>query len=332
MGIFRRDETMIGIDIGSASVKAAVVDHATDTPRLLRLVSAPMPPEAIREGEVADREAVIDALRRLVEQFHAPMERVTVAVGGRDVVVRKIGIEPAAESDLPEVIRWEAESVVPFEMRDVHLAWQRLETGTDEKTDILLVAARKELVKQRLELLSEAGIHASIVDVDVFGLFNAFEHNYPSATDSLMALINVGHETATIVVCEEGVPVGGRDVPFGSRQLAREPGDEGADPGAELGLAVERTIASVVDARSARRASSVFLSGGAARTPRLGDAVARYLGTHVEVVTPFQRLDVAPEVLARLGDDDQAPRWMLPVGLALRSPAKPRRKPASGER
>jgi type IV pilus assembly protein PilM len=347
---------MIGIDIGSDSVKAAVIDHAAQMPRLMQLVTTPVRKGAIREGEIMDSTAVIDALRKVTGQLGL-MRNITVAVGGRDVIIRKISLDPVPEEDLHEVIRWEAESVVPFEMRDVSLGYQLLDPAGRGTTDVLLAVARKNLVEQRLQLLEKAGITAGIVDTDAFALFNAFELNYPMIETGLYALVNIGLETATIVVCHNGIPLGARDVPYGSRQLGCEGVDvppllatESSAPEvsveavervsslsrqriAELGTAVERMVGSSVSAADRGcRPGAVFLAGGTAAAPGIGECLAHQMGVRVEVASPFLKLEVAPAALGTLTESHRPSVWMLAIGLALRPATDCHRKRARGRR
>jgi type IV pilus assembly protein PilM len=252
---------------------------------------------------------------------------------------------PAA--DAREVISWEAEQYVPFDMENVQLDFQILDPEADGvQMNVLLVAAKKELVEQRLSLLADANLSAGIVDVDAFALYNAFEYNYPTASQGLAALVNVGHEITTIIVHEDGVPIVTRDVPFGSKHLREAlrrmhglSSDEADqvlrgqssrvaevekllyERGTELAQAIERATAFITADRGIGSGiGAVYLSGGAARVPRLQEAIADRLRVRIEVVNPLQRLEVAPEAMADLPSEDSAAMWMLPVGLALRAP------------
>jgi type IV pilus assembly protein PilM len=213
--------------------------------------------------------------------------------------------------------------------------------------NVLLVAAKKELVEQRMMLLSEAGLKASVVDVDAFALFNVFEYNYPAASKGLVALVNIGHEVASVIVHEDGVPIVTRDIPFGSKHLREDLrrlhgfSSEEAEAvaqgrskrvdevekllmerGADLAIAIERATAFVsADLGVGGGISAIYLSGGAARMPKIQDALGARMRVRVEVVNPFQRLEIAPEAMAELPGEDAAAMWMLPVGLALRPSA-----------
>ena len=64
--------------------------------------------------------------------------------------------------------------------------------------EVILVAAKKELVDNKMALLADAGLSASVIDVDAFALHNAFERNYPEAMEGIVALVNVGHEVTNV--------------------------------------------------------------------------------------------------------------------------------------
>lgn len=346
MALFRRSKQTIGLDIGSGYVKAAVVDHSAEEPRLLRIASLPLVADAIVEGEIIDPPLVVDTIQAVMQTLGGGGRSVVTAVGGRDVIVKKIQMDRMPESDAREVIRWEAEQYVPFEMSNVQLDFQILDPeAAGLQMSVLLVAAKRDLIDQRMMLLSDAGLAAEVVDVDAFAIFNAFEYNYPAASRGISALVNVGHEIATVIVYQEGVPLVTRDVPFGSKQLREElrrmhglsadeaevvvQGNTARDPnidrllyerGSELALAVERATAFLGLDGGTAHLGAVYLSGGGARIPRLQDAISDRLRVRIEIVNPLQRLDVAPEAMADVPAEDSAPMWMLPIGLALRTP------------
>ena len=347
MALFRRNKQTIGLDIGSGFVKAAVIDHSSEEPRLLRLASLPLVSDAIVEGEIMDPPLVIDTIQAVIQTLGVRNRAVVTAVGGRDVIVKKIQMERMSESDAREVIRWEAEQYVPFDMENVQLDFQILDpAGDGMQMNVLLVAAKRDLVDQRLVLLADAGLTAPVVDVDAFALFNAFEYNYPTASSGIAALVNVGHEIATVIVHQDGVPLVTRDVPFGSKHLREDlrrmhglssEEAEGVvhgkgsrsgeidrllyERGSELALGIERATTFLsMDGGIGTGLGAVYLSGGAARTPRLQDAISDRLRVRIEVLNPLQRLEIGPEAMADLPDEESAAMWMLPVGLALRAP------------
>ena len=348
ISFLRRNRTTIGLDIGSSFVKAAVVDHSGPQPELTRIAYLPLVADAIVEGEIMDPPLVADTIRAVVESLGVAPKQVVTAVGGRDIMIKKIQMDRMAVDDAREVIRWEAEQYVPFDMSSVQLDFQVLDPDQDGlQMNVLLVAAKRELVDQRMMLLHDAGLTASVVDVDAFALHNAFGHNYPDSDRGTVALVNVGHEISTILIQQEGVPIVNRDVPFGTRhireELRRMQGMSANEADAvlqgisdklpdcipllgerceELAMGIERALAFLaVDGFEGNGVGTIYLSGGCARIPRLIDVIASRLGSRVEVANPLQRLRVHPDASAQVPNGELAPMLMLPIGLALRTAA-----------
>ncbi len=345
MSFIRGKQRTLGIDIGSAFIKAAVIDHSGAEPRLVRIASAPLASDAIVDGEVVNPKTVVEALRLIAESLEIRFRRVVTGVGGRDVIVKKVSIDRMREADAREVIAWDAEQYIPFDPGDVQLDIQILDPGGDgAEMDILLVAARKDLVERRSALLVEAGLPPSVVDVDAFALSNAFEYGNPASSNGRDVLVDIGSETTTIVVREAGSPVAIRDVPFGSRHLREDltclcgmseseinrllAGEVGASAAADellrtraddLATAVERATAFLDSGPDATSTiGTACLSGGGARLPRVQEAIARRLRVRTEIANPLQRLEVTPEVAGDIPSDGVG-MWMVAVGLALRS-------------
>jgi len=345
--LFKRSRYTIGLDIGSGLVKAAVVDHSGDVPRLTRLASRPLRSDAIVDGEIMDPPRVAATIRGVVEDLDIRGRSVVTAVGGRDVIVKKVRLPRTTAADARETLRFESAQYIPFGAENVQIDFQILDpAGEGPQMEVLLVAAKRELVNQRMALIADAGLSAAVVDVDAFALFNALEFNYPAASRGSAALVNVGHEVTTVVVHQDGIPVVSREVPFGSRQLtddlrrslglSREEAESIIEArraptveieqrcyekATELAVAVDRATAFLgIEGGGAGGVESIYLSGGGARIPRLLEAIADRTRARVEVINPVQRLDVAPEASAEVSGDTTAAMWMLPIGLALRSP------------
>lgn len=344
MGLFGRKKTTVGLDIGSGFVKLVEVDHSGDQPEVVRVAVRPLVADAIVEGEVMDPAVVADTARELLEDSDLGGREVVTAVGGHDVIIKKIDMDRMEEGDAREVIRWEAEQHIPFDINSVELDFQILDPESDsERMEVLLVAAKRELVDNKLSLLQEAGLSAGIIDVEAFALHNAFEHNHPEASEGFVALVNVGHETTNVNILENGVPVLTRDIPFGSRKikedLQRERGLSSEEAEAvlqgeetvaelesfvrrsadEVAVGVERAAAFLMTQQAGASLGRIFLSGGGARVPGLIEAVAERMGVETQVVNPFERIPVRPGA-GEFEVNGAAPMLLLPLGLGLRNP------------
>jgi type IV pilus assembly protein PilM len=347
MALFGRSKTTVGLDIGSGLIKVAVIDHSKKEPELVRVAVVPLLADAIVEGEVMDPGIVAEAIQGALAAAGVKTKQVVTAVGGRDVIIKKIQIERVKEQQARELMRWEAEQHVPFDMESVELDFQILDPdGSGPEMSVLLVAAKRELVESKLRMLTDAGLDPSVVDVDAFALHNAFEMNYPEAMQGVVALVNIGHEVTNINILDEGIPILTRDITVGTRRfredLQRERGlsaDEsqallqGYDRsphldavlegrGEEIAVGIERAAAFLASSsRTGGQVRAIYTCGGGARIPGLTDLLADRLRLKVEQANPLANLRIRDGALENLVTDEVAPLLMLPIGLALRQVA-----------
>ena len=347
MALFGRKKTTIGLDIGSGLIKVAVIDHGKSEPELTRVSIVPLLADAIVEGEIMDPGIVADAIRSALEEAGVKTKSIVTAVGGRDVIIKKIQIERVKEQQARELMRWEAEQHVPFDMESVELDFQILDPDAEGlEMSVLLVAAKRDLVESKLRLITDSGLIPAIVDVDAFALHNAFEVNYPDAMNGVVGLINLGHEVTNINILEDGIPILTRDLTVGTRRfredLQRERGLSAEDANAllqgydrsphldaviatrgdEIAVGIERAAAFLASSsRSGMQMRAVFTCGGGARIPGLTEALADRLRLRVEQANPLANLKVRDGAFGSLVTDEVAPLMMLPIGLALRQVA-----------
>lgn len=341
--IFGRRITTIGLDVGSRFVKAAVIDHRGDEPKLLRLASLPLEEGAIVEGEIIDQTGVVETIKAVIKKLELETRTVVTSVGGREVVVKRIQMDRMPDNELHEVIRWEAEHHLPFDKDSAKLDYQLLDPASDEpQMNVLLVAAKRQLVDQRIDLLMKAGLEVSIVDIDALAIFNSLKFNYPSASRGFAVLVDVENEVARMIVHESGVPHLARNLLVGHGRVREEQQDYSASVkeaksrihwdisrsevvGRSRGETAMDLIAEIgrvtafpgIDGEIGAL-SAVRLCGEVGRSPGLQEAIAERLRVRTEVVNPLERLGFDERVLADLPDEETAVTWMLPVGLALR--------------
>jgi len=344
MALFGKKKTSIGLDVGSGFVKVVEVDHSGDQPEVIRVAMRPLLPDAIVEGEIMDYGLVSDAIAGLCQEMGYKGRDVVTAVGGHDVIIKKIEMDRMKEADAREVIRWEAEQHVPFDIKSVELDFQILNPNEEGlRMEVLLVAAKRELVDNKVSLLVDAGLSPAVIDVDAFALHNAFEHNYPAAMEGIVALVNIGHETTNVNILEDGVPILTRDIPFGSRRvredLQRERGltaeqaedvvqgrDRSDDLASfvesssdEVAVGIERASAFLMTRQSGEGLGQIFVSGGGSRIPGMVEALAQRMNVETHRVNPFERVPVRPDAGKGVRLDEAGPMLLLPLGLALRT-------------
>ena len=343
--------SIIGLDVGSSSIKAVElsIKGRGRNFELSHLGVAPVPSEAIVQGAFLNSAAITDAIREAVESANIKTKNVAAAVSGHSVIVKKVSLPQMTRDELEEQIRWEAEQYIPFDVNEVNLDFQILDTSEDEgQMDVLLVAAKKDLIDDYVQVITEAGLIPVAVDVAAFAVENSFEANYDFAPDDVIALVNIGAQVVNINILSGGIPCFTRDITTAGNQYTEEIqkalsisfeeaeriklGDQGADSQDVVPQEVEQAMQSVsetvigeisrsLDFYAATTADSritkVVLSGGAAKVTGFEAAFRERTGLEVEMLNPLARMlpntKFDQEYL-----DILAPSLGVGVGLAMR--------------
>ncbi|MFP6628074.1 MAG: type IV pilus assembly protein PilM, partial [Myxococcota bacterium] len=216
---------VVGLDIGSSSVKAVeIASKGRDKGFELRgLGIAALPAEAIVQGAFLNSSAIVDSISEAIEIGRIKATDAAVAVSGHSVIVKKVGLPVMSREELEDQIQWEAEQYIPFDMNEVHLDFQILDTRGDEgQMDVLLVAAKRDLIDDYVQVIQEVGLTPATVDVAAFAVENAFEMNYRTEPDEVVALVNIGAQVVNINVIQNGVPAFTRDITMGGNQYTEE--------------------------------------------------------------------------------------------------------------
>ena len=339
------------MDVGSGAVKVVEIDAGSGVPRVVNMGISSLLPGAIVDGEVMDHHLVVNTVRSLYQGLAIGNKQVSTAVSGRDVIVKKISMDRMKEQEAREVIRWEAEQHVPFDMENVNLDFQILDPDADGlEMSVLLVAAKRDLVEARTALLQDAGLEPVRIDVDAFAVQNAFEANYTPEAKAVYALVNVGHEITNVNLVLEKAPILTRDLPVGSNRflealqkslgLSYEEADGALQgrPTAHVGLEAvkaqlseisQEIVAGVDRARAFLTTGAagglddglrlVYLSGGCANIPGLAEQLGQALSVPVDTLDPFRRVPYEPSLFTEESRRELGPLLTLAVGLALQT-------------
>ena len=217
--------SVIGLDIGSSTVKVIeIAQKSRDKGFELRgLGQAVLPSEAIVQGAFLNSSAIVDAIREAVENGKIKGKDVAAAVSGHSVIVKRVNLPHMSREELEDQIQWEAEQYIPFDVNEVNLDFQILANNEGEgQMDVLLVAAKKDLIDDYVQVIQEAGLNPVAIDVAGFAVQNAYEVNYEQDPDAVTALVNIGAQVVNINVLQNGIPAFTRDIMTGGAQYTEE--------------------------------------------------------------------------------------------------------------
>ena len=344
--IFGKKPTLVGLDIGSHTIKAVELEQQSKgSHRLVHWGISPPLAEAIVDGEIMDRQLVTDAIKNLFETQGITSRTVVAAVSGRAVIVKKITMNKLSPEDAEQAVYWEAEQHVPYDINDVSLDFEILGAAPNDpkQMQVLLIAAKKDMVLNFSELIHEAGLTPLIVDVDSFAAQNALEANYDFGPDEVVACLNIGSEITNINITRGGTPYFTKDLQLGgntfieaaqrkfnmshaeAEALVRGEGSPEHDirPLLEqscesLALALDRAQAYLRTAGEAGAVTRIMLCGGSALTPGLAEYLTRRLNVSAEIANPLSRIAYSSTLFAEHDVSKVAPLLTVGIGLALR--------------
>jgi type IV pilus assembly protein PilM len=346
--VFRKVKNVVGLDIGSSTVKAVELKPSGKGYRVAAFATAPVPPDSIVDGAIIDAGAVADSIRKVFESGGFKAKEVCASLSGNAVIVKKITLPVMTETELHDSIHWEAEQYIPFDIQDVNLDYQVLDAGTGPDSrgsmEVLLVAAKKEKIGDYTSVIAQAGRNTVIVDVDAFALQNAYEANYGHTPGEVTVLLNAGASAININILQSGQSVFTRDISMGGNaytdavqkelDLPFEAADqlkkgipvdgatfEEAQPvlravTENVLLEIQKTFDFFKATAAADQIDRVILSGGASRVDGFQEMLQERFNAPVEGFDPFRTVAWDPK---KFGDPaEQSSTAAVAVGLALR--------------
>jgi len=245
--------------------------------------------------------------------------RVATAVPDADVIAKRFVMPLPAHGNFEAAILEQAASCIPESLDNVHLDYQVLRTMEEgHKMEVLLVAARSEIVRSRVLSLRAAGLKPAVVDVDSFALANAFEASYELPAHSTALLLHVGEQRATMNLLQTSRSLLSLDVPLPS---APSVGPAAAAWRSDVVDEIHHALSFYWMPGNGDPRSHVFLSGVGAGDPDLARSLCERLQMRVDILDPFTRLALDPELDTR-EVRATGPAYALAVGLALRAMAE----------
>ncbi len=355
---------LVGLDIGSHSIKLVEIDDSKKGMILKNFGIISLPNDAIVEGNIKEMEIAASAIRTLFKHLNVKNKNVAISISGFSVIVKKITISKRDESELEASIHEEAEQYIPFDISDVNLDYDILaspkkEAGEEEEEeeseaekepkfmDVMLVAAKKDIIEDYESLVHLAGLTPLVMDVDAFALQNAFEVSSEDTSGSY-AIINVGATELGINAVKDGISMFTRDSSYGGSQITEaimtklnlsfEEAEKiklgGTKIDDRMKGEVEEIFTTMVSGwvQEIKRAldflsttypdetiEKILVSGGAYRIPGFLKYLEMETELPIEELNPFKDLQINEKIFDPRYLSYIAPQAGVAVGLALRS-------------
>jgi type IV pilus assembly protein PilM len=341
-------KNLVGLDIGSSSVKAIELNKKGSSLQLVSLGFENLQSDTIVDGQIMELNNVSNVISNIFNEHQIKTTRVAAGVSGHSVIVKNIILPQMSEEELQESFSWHAEEHIPFDIADVNLDYQ-LTNNSSESLHVLMAACKSDKIANVKQAIQLAGKQPVVIDVDAFALQNCYEVNYQPKPGQIVALLNIGASTMNINILNGTRSVFARDASVGGSQytslLQKELGlsfeqaeavkrglplPDGIEPrpiqpiietvSDVLALEVRKTMDFYRATANEGEASiqKILLAGGGSKLPGLAEYLGRRFEITVEVFDPFRGIEVDANKFDPDYMKEIVPEMAVAVGLALR--------------
>jgi len=346
----KKTSLIVGIDIGSHSAKAVLIEQSSDGYVLEAVACEPMPRGAIIDREIQDIEAVGNVVAKLRKKLGSSVNQAAAAVSGQTVITKVIYMDVAlTEQELASQIEIEADSLIPYPLDEVSLDFETLDVNESDptKNNVLLSAARTESVEARVSALESGGFTAKVIDVESYAISRSYDLSLAllpdDATDKVVAMVDIGAAMTLFSVTDSGEHIYSRDQLFGGDQFTRSIVSYYNQSHEEAELAkisgdlppnytfevlapfhtilvqqIRRAIQMFLTSSGKEKVDYLVISGGCAMVEGIKELLSEELGIHTVIAHPFADMKKSDKI-----DETQlnkiSSQYMVAAGLALRS-------------
>lgn len=344
--MFFSSKKVIGVDIGSSTIKLAEVSYGPKGAYLENFAIYPSPLQAISNGEITDSLLVAESIKMAFRDNGFKNKNASVGLSGTAVIIKKISIAKVDSKKLKEQIKYEAAQYLPFDISQVTLEHHALSfTSNPENIDVLVIAAQNEFILNYLSSINQAGLKCKILDVSSLALANVFEMNYGKSAEPV-ALFNFGSNITNFLVLFQGEVIFSRDIPVGgfhfSNEISKNMGvtfeeaeslkiqqslsQEGPeDTRTFMNMALDyvtEEIRNSIDFYTATAQghliTKAYFTGGASLTSGLIDHLADVLKVPFEAFNPYSSLKSGNKKITQNYLQQISPFVSIACGLAIR--------------
>jgi len=352
---FGRPKELVGLDIGSTSVRAIELKSrkkgGKELYELAHLGYEILPRDAIVEGTIIDTTAVTEIIKMIFEENSITNKNVVISISGNSVIIKKISLPMMGSDELAESITWEAKHNIPYSFEEINVDYTVLQPPPESEAkdlDVLLVAAKKDKVENYSNVIHQAQKNLRAIEVDVFSLQNALELNYSEILkEKTIAMVNIGATLTNIIVIEKGYPQLFRDLSLGGNFFIENIRNElniSADAAEKLltGIStenidtenVERVLSMnikelleevkktfsfyEVGEKKGTKIDLILLSGGLARLKDLDKSFEQKLNIETKIFNAFKNIHINEKKFPLAQIREMSPFFGVAIGLATR--------------
>ena len=335
---------LVGVDIGTNSIKIVEVEEVGTTYMLKNIGEAPIAQGVIINKTIQNSNVLSNILSSLVEDLGIQAKDAAVSISGNPVLLKRVSLPAMSSAELNKSIKWEFEQLSSNGIRDFNYDYQVIASqNSNDRIDVLIVAVNKIIAKQYLSIISAVGLNPVLIDLDVFSLATMYQENYPDS-EGQIALVNIGASVTNILILQSGEVVFARDLLIGgdvySHTIMTE-SDFTYDQVEEVKhsqsagftspvvdqlasdfiKSISSEIKEATDYYSAAygqdKVKRIMIGGGTAMLPGLKEMISELTQSYVGVLNPFRNIDLRNDIFDPEYVEDVSPKMCIAAGLAL---------------
>lgn len=345
---------IFGLDIGLSAVKVAQLEKSgsDDEPvyTLAKYASVSLPEGAIIEDEIQKKEEIVEAIKEAVSTAGIKDTSVCMGLTGPNTVVKRLQLPGGDEEEVEDQVLWEAEQYLPFDIENSSIAFHIVGENEGGGLDVVVGAARNDIIQNFQELVKEAGLKVKVVDLGMLSVINAFEHieeeKFGEITESYLVL-DLGAQKTSFMIYKNNTVIFTKEVNVGGVMITEEiqrqmgvnyfeaedlkiTGDESGNLPEEI-LAIiddvieaffseiKKTMDFYVSSTSDESLAAVYITGGSVQIPGVLEGLEALLGVEVSVINPFEKFEYNSKKIDEDDIEDIAYKGVSVLGLAMRS-------------
>ena len=335
-----------GLDIGTTAIKVVSLNRDNNVLSYNSSLIAGTPIQGMQSESPFDHQEMAQIINKLVIDAKITTNNVAIALPENHAYTKVIEMPVLSDKELANAIYWEAEQYIPVPLESVTLAWskQRAVKGNvaEEKMQVLLVAAPKDLIKRYQTILDIAGLTIVAIETEILAIIRSISagNNAPN-----FIIANIGALSTSLGIIQNGVLVFNYSIPLGgialTRAIASDFGLQLAQAeeykrvyglsdknfGGKVGKAIESILTSLLTEvkkamtyysekyKNESPITQMLLTGGSASLPGLAVYFAQNLGVESVLANPWKMLNIqnVPQAVEALG-----PEYSVAIGLALK--------------
>jgi len=341
MGLFFSNESFLGIDVGSSSIKIVELKNQAGKATLLTYGFS----ENLDDLDQTDPKDIAVIINKICAKAGSLSRKAVSALPTFSVFSSIINLANLSKKDLPAAINWEAKKVIPLPPEEMILDWKKIEAdnAASDKNNvkILLTGAPRTLVKRYIEIFKNAQINLLSLETETFALIRSLLGN----DKSTVMLVEIGAKTTSFTIIDRSIPILNRSVDIGGWTITKalshslNIGLERAEQFKyDLGVgsldsadnAIPRTIIeslspivneikyalNLYQSKNNKKVDKIILSGGSALLVNFTNYLSKILNINVVAGNPWSKISYPLDLKPLL--DEIAPRLAIAIGLALR--------------